>query len=154
VSEHSKPVRLAATAYHAALAGRWQAAADAVVRISDECGGEGLSVALRAWCDTYADHSTGGQPGVPTVNINFIRTDTGQLDDQRSERVPPEIRWAGELLRARAALDQERWSELLAELPDDGEAIGDHVFAVLKGVALTINGLPRGYARMGRGGAS
>jgi hypothetical protein len=150
VSEHSKPVRLAGAAYHAALAGKWDAAGRSLQRISDECGGEGLSVALRAWCDTYADHATDGEPGRPTVNINFIRTDTGQLDDQDSERVPPEHRWAGKLIRARAALDQEEWRKLIDELPRDGAEIGTYVFAVLRGVALTINGLPRGYARMGR----
>lgn len=148
--EHSKPVRLAAAAWQYALADKYESAGRMVKRISDECGGEGLAVALRGWCDTYADHARDGAEDIRPSQVNFIRTDTGQLDREDSERVPDDVRWAGQLIAARAELNQERWSELLAALPDDGAAIGRHVIRVLEMTAGTVNGLPRGFARMGR----
>lgn len=86
MTEHRKPVRLAAVAYHAALAGKWDAA----------------------------------------------------------------TRWAGQLVAARAAMDEPKFMGLIDELPEDGFEIGAYVGAVLSSVAMTINGLPRGFARMGQ----
>lgn len=154
MSEHGKPFRLATTAYQAALAGRSQAAVDAIQRINDECGGEGLNEALMAWCDTYMHHATDGQDMPNVGRVNFMRTDTGQLDGPGSDRVPAEIQWAGRMIAARVALDLEAWTAALDELPDDGKVIGDHVFAVLHTVSTTVNGLPRGFAIMGRSGGA
>jgi hypothetical protein len=147
---HSKAFRLAAVAYHAALASRPRAAVAALKRISDECGGEGLAIGLAAWCDTYIDHATDGAMTVGGVNLAYIRTDTGQLDRQGSDRVPPEVQWAGQLLTSRIARDEQRWRETIAELPEDGRLVCEYVYALLKVVAATVNGLPRGYVLMGR----
>lgn len=147
--EHSKPVRLASAAYQAALAGKLEVAGRYLQRISDECGGEGLEVALRAWIDTYADHATDGQPARSQARMAFIQESTGQLDREDSDRLPPEIRWAGQIVTARTALDRERYDQLIDELPDDGAAIGNYVFTLLQTIARTVNGLPRGFARMG-----
>ena len=148
--EHSKPVRLAGAAFLAALDGRQQKAADLVKRISDECGGEGLCTALMAWIDTYADHATDGQPGRARPQMAYINESTGELDDEKSDRLPEEIRWAGQLIAARAAMDQPKFRSLIDVMPTDGKEIGDYVMAVLLTIARTINGLPRGFGRMGR----
>ena len=150
MSAHSKPIRLASAAMQAALASKHDSAVSYLQRINDECGGQGLYVALMAWCDAYADHATGGAPTPARVNMSFIREDTGQLDDENSDRLPPEIRWAGQIVAARAALDQDRFDELITKMPDDGAGRGDYMGAVLLTIANTINGLPRGFARMGR----
>lgn len=149
MAEHSKPVRLAAAAYHAALANDQHKAVRYLQRISDECGGGGLNIALRAWIDAYADHATDGKPVASKARVAYIQESTGQLDREDSDRLPPEIRWAGQLIAARCALDQDRFTQLIEEMPDDGAEIGDYVIAVLLTVARTVNGLPRGFARMG-----
>lgn len=150
-AEHSKPVRLASTAFDAALAGAWPKAARAIVRINDECGGEGLGAALLAWIDAYVDHATDGAPTRARPRMAYINTETGALDREDSGSLPDEVRWAGQLIGARAAMDEQRYVELLAELPDEGFEIGERVLTVLRLVATTINGLPRGFATMGRG---
>jgi hypothetical protein len=147
---HSKPVRLAAAAFQAALADKVDTASNCIQRINDECGGEGTYVALMAWIDAYADHATDGQPARGKSRIAFIREDTGQLDREDSDRVPAEIHWAGRLIAARASLDETRFNDLIKEMPTDGAEIGQYVGAVLLTITRTINGLPRGFARMGR----
>jgi hypothetical protein len=149
VTQHSKPVRLAAAAFQAALAGKSDAAIHYVQRINDECGGHGIYVALMAWIDSYADHATGGLPGRAKVRMSYIQEDTGELTDDTSEKLPHEIAWAGQLTAARVALDQDRFDELIRRMPKDGGQIGLYVVAVLECVTRTINGLPRGFARMG-----
>jgi hypothetical protein len=151
VSEYSKPVRLAAAAYHAALAGQWQKAGRAVERISDECSGEGIMTALMAWCDWYADHATDGNAGKARPRMKFINAKTGELDDERSDRIPEHVRWAGQIIAARAALDEPKFMALINAMPEDGAQVGRYVMGVLECVATTVNGLPRGFAGMGRG---
>jgi hypothetical protein len=148
--EHSKPIRLAAAAFRAAQADKSDSAARLVKRISDECGGEGIFVALMAWIDTYADHATDGAPTRSTPRMAFIQESTGQLDRDDSDRLPADIRWAGMLIAARCGLDEPRFKALINEMPRDGADIGQYVMAVLLTVARTVNGLPRGFARMGR----
>jgi hypothetical protein len=147
---HQKEFRLATAAYHSALAGEREAAGRYLQRISDECGGEGLNVALIAWCDTYADHATDGALGPIRANVGFVNTKTGALGRGQSDGIPAHVHWAGRLIQARAAMDEQAWSALLDELPEDGFERWPYVRAVLDCVALTVNGLPRGFARMGR----
>lgn len=153
-SQHSKPVRLAAVAYQAALAEKWETARDAVVRISNECGGTGLRTALIAWCDTYQDHATDGGASHASPRMSYINAATGELATEKPANMPDHVWWAGQLVAARAAMDHDRFQELIAAMPADGYAVGRYVFAVLQSVAFTVNGLPRGFARMGRGGAA
>jgi hypothetical protein len=149
MAEHSKPVRLASAAFRAALAYKTDSALAYVQRISDECGGEGLYVAMMAWIDAYADHATDGQPTRSKARMGYIEADTGQFDRDDSDNLPDEIRWAGQLVIARTTLDRERFDALIKEMPTDAGQIGVYVFSVLEGVTRTINGLPRGFARMG-----
>lgn len=148
---HAKVVRLAHAAYQAALEMKWAKAVRYIQRIGDECGGEGVTTALVAWCDAYLDHAVDGVPEAAVVgNVAFIQGETGQLDKAGSERVPDEIQWAGRAVKARAELDHEAWLRALDEIPTDERQVGVYVLALLRVVATSVNGLPRGFARMGR----
>ena len=149
--DHRKEVRLAGAAFQAALAGKWRSAERFVKRISDECGGEGMNTALLAWCDTMADHANGGLPPAKRVNMALVNADTGQLDQLGTDAVPAKHQWAARLVAARAAMDHDAFAALIEELPQDALEMSRYIFAVLEGVAHTVNGLPRGYARMGGG---
>ena len=147
-TRNTKEYRLGNAAFQAALAGRWTAASRYVVRLSDECGGSGLHLALVAWCDTFLDHACDGPPP-PDRFANppaYIRTDTGQLDASGSARVPERIQWAGRLIQARANDDEAGWVALIRDMPNDGHEIGRYVSAVLEVTTRSINGLPRGFA--------
>ncbi len=143
---HSKPARLAFAALRAAQANKWETATDYVKRISDECGGEGLSVALRAWIDTYVDHATDGDHSPRAGRLAFVNTEDGKAETSDAERIPDRIRWAGQMIEARAAKDQAAWSNLVAAMPADGLEIGRYISAVLEVCVQPIGGFPRGFA--------
>lgn len=149
---HSKPVRLASTALHLAMSREYDRAAYYVQRISDECGGEGLGTALVSWCDTFADHATGGLTDKMIVcRANAMEMSTGRMSDPRTdESVPDSVAWTAAMIQARANLDMDWWDDLLGQLPDDPHQRGEYVLRLLHVVADTMNGLPRGYARMGQ----
>lgn len=147
-ADHSKPVRLAAAALDAALASQWSRAERALQRLNAECDADGLATALIAWCDTLISHVTGGETGGQKVRMAAWNVDTGAVDGE----VRPTVRWAMELIQARAALDLDAFEAKLAELNaiSDGFERGKYAVELLQSVALTINSLPRGYGRMGR----
>ena len=150
--QHSKPVRLAHAALRAGLARDVDKGCRYIERIAVECGGQGLTLALMTWADAYIEHATDGADDPQRVKIGrmaWIRKDTGQLDRAGSDRLPPEIEWAGRLIEARAALDEELFNTLVRQAPTAAAGLGLHIGAVLDCVAETINGLPRGFARMG-----
>lgn len=145
--EHSKPVRMAHAALHHALADDWPKVRRVMERLSDECKGEGVFLALCAWIDAYVQHSTGGEAGRKPREIVTINAETGSLS---TEGMPPEVAWAARAIHARSALDHDAFDASLEELPEDPAGVGLYVGAVLRCVALTINGLPSGYANLGR----
>lgn len=149
IAAHSKPVRLAAAALHAAIEGNWQRATRAVERLNAECPGPGLYTALLAWCDTFAAHAHGGTPEFGRVRLVPWNAASGALGGD----VPPGAQWAIELIQARAAGDLDAFSALIKRLNDipDGYERGRYVSDLLVSIAGTISGLPRGYARMGQG---
>lgn len=149
MSEHSKPVRLAAAALNAAVEDDWRRATDAVARLNRECPGPGLMVALVAWCDTFADHANGGMPEFSKVRIKAWNVKDGSTDGE----LPDRTRWAIELIKARAEGDEKEFNAVVQRLNDitDGYERGNYVSALLESIALTIRSLPRGFARMGRG---
>jgi hypothetical protein len=107
---HNKPVRLARAAFLAGLGSQWPSAAAYILRINNECGGEGLNVALMAWCDTYLDHATDGRMIPASASrVNFINQDTGRLDSVGSPDVPARTQWAGQLVQARAGTRRSHW---------------------------------------------
>lgn len=137
-----RAIRLASVALNRAIAQDWDRATKAVQRISDECGQVGVGRAILGWSDTLISRM-GHTPGKP-VAIAFQQAETGRIDTADSEYVPDRVRWAGRVIAARAADDQPTWDALMAALPDDGKAIGEHVAAVLETVALMLR-------RMGAG---
>lgn len=145
---HSKPVRLAAAALDAALAQQWPRAERALQRLNAECDRHGLATALIGWCDTLIVHTTGGDTDPGKVRMSAWNVDTGALGGE----VRPTVRWAMELIQARASMDIDAFQAKLDELNaiTDGFERGRYAVELLQSVALTINSLPRGYGRMGR----
>lgn len=141
-------IRLADDAFQAALAGRRDAASNAVQRIGDTFGVDGICVALAAWCDTLADHATDGRVKRRS-RMRFLDRGTGRLHDADSDAVPPGVAWTARLVAARAAQDWEGFKSIVAE--PTGSDVGRYVWTALRHVASTINTLPRGYALMGGG---
>lgn len=148
-----KVEHLVRVAYAEALKRKYEDASRTVEQIYKMGGATGLQIALLLWADTYIDHAVDGADGnAPIVasDMAFVRTGPGQaetLGPQPPDWVPEEFRWAGQLFAARAAMDRTQWNELVASVPSGDE--GKYVFAVLNALASTVNGLPRGYARMG-----
>lgn len=148
MSDHRKPVRLAAAALTAGIDANWETASHYVQRINDECGPDALPYALMGWVDTLADHATDGAPIAGVASVSAMNYDTGELDGD----IPPEVRWGNAIVKARADMDEAAFTALIKELDQlaDHETRGAYVGSVLQAAALTIRGLPRGYARMGR----
>lgn len=145
---HSKPIRLAHAALFAGIDGNWDKASRYMQRINDECGPNSLPYALMAWCDALADHATGGAPGPRQVAVKGMDYASGAITDE----VPARIRWAQDVVKARAEMDEAAFTATVDELTqiEDGKERGSYVGAVLEVAALSIRGLPRGYTRMGR----
>ncbi|MDP8971165.1 MAG: hypothetical protein M3N52_11870 [Actinomycetota bacterium] len=149
---HAKALRLGGAVLHHQMGRRTDKARYYLQRLSDECGPAGIHLALLGWCDTLAAHAYGSSaPPRIGAGISLMRADTGQLDTADSQRVPPKFRWAARLIEARAAMDEGRYNALIEELPGDRAEVAEYVFAVASMAAWTINGLPKGYGRMGQG---
>ncbi len=146
---HSKAVRLAGNAYHAALAQDWRKAKRALVRLNEECAGDGLFTALKVWCDTFIAHANGGEAEPGETRMVGWNVDTGVVNEAD---VRTTVLWARRLIEARAAMDLAAFNEAVQELNDieDGFERGEYVGELLHCLTLTVNSLPRGYGRMGR----
>jgi hypothetical protein len=143
--QHSKAVRLATNAYHAALASDWRKAERALARLNEECAGPGLFTALQALCDTFINHATdGGEVG--RFRLVGWNVDTGAINEAE---VRPSVTWSHRLIAARASMDLDAFNAVLQELNDinDGFERGRYVGELLQCVALTVNSVPRGYAK-------
>ena len=150
-SEHSKPIRLARTALVAAIDGRNEASLDTLRRLWQECGADGMALAMQAWCDSFIDHATEGDPRPRRVRLGFVNSSTGAFDRDGSEQVPADVQWAGRLIQARAAMDRQAYEAVVAELPEgESDETGRCLAALLHVVAATVRSTPRGYALMGR----
>lgn len=138
-------VGFASAALLSALAGDWGAATAAVRSASDRCGGEGVELCIRAWCDTLVDayrQATGTQADAPVRPV-WVDPETSQVATDAAG-VPPEVRWAGRVIAARAALDCDAYGALLLSIPDDDAACGAHVLTLLDSVAQTLRHLMEG----------
>jgi hypothetical protein len=136
-----RAVWLASAAMTAYMGGAEETAEKAIQRIGDECGADGVELALRAWIDTMAGR-LGVPPGAHAVAIKFRgidddgEPDASAVDADAVER--PEVVWAGRLMAARVAMDQDTYIALLEALPDDPSEVGRHVAAVLEMCSLTM----------------
>lgn len=130
---------LAAQALAAARGNDYPAASALVRQLNAECGSEGAMIAVCGWIDTLAVKS-GISEKDAVLALGFRDAGTG-LAQLGSEGVPDRIRWAGQLIIARARLDEPMFSALIAALPKDKAVVGSYVGAVLETVACTINDL-------------
>lgn len=146
--QHGKAIRLATNAYHAVLAKEWRKAEQALARLNEECAGEGLFTALKAWCDTFIHHASDGAE-VGKIRMVGWNVDTGEVNEKE---VRTSVSWSQRLIAARAAMDLDAFNAVVQELNDidDGFKRGEYVADLLHSIALTVNSLPRGYGRMGR----
>jgi len=143
-AERDQILGLAHVALQAAVNQDRAGATAALKGISDGFGGAGLALAILAWCDAVIlryQQITGTPDGQP-VRIAWQEADTGDISVTGRD-VPAEVRWAGQLVAARAALDQPAYDALIAVLPGDGLAIGGYISALLDGAALTLTQLHR-----------
>lgn len=147
--QYGKAVRLATNAYHAALTSDWRKAERALARLNEECAGEGLFTALKAWCDTFIGHATGGSPEVGKFRLVGWNVDTGAVNEPE---VRSSVTWSRRLISARASMDLDAFNATLQELNEitDGFERGRYVGELLQCIALTVNSMPYGYGQMGR----
>jgi len=145
--EFSKPVRFAATALRAAIDRKWPTVERTLNRLNAECDAHGLALALVAWCDAFAEHANDGMPEFGRIRVATWNVDTGEVGPAPRESV----RWASDLIGARAAGDEAAFTAQLDRLNAirDGAERGRYVLELIESVALTIRSTPRGYARMG-----
>lgn len=129
---------LARTALWAAVRDDTDQAVAAVKSISSETGGEGLMDAILGWCDT-AIAQAGVEVGAP-IRIAWMEAETLRVN-AGPEEVRPTARWAGRLLAARAADDQDMFMALMDSIPHDPKAVGDHVWELVQMVALNLRGV-------------
>lgn len=130
-----------------------------ILRGHDSCCASTFNLALRLrgpwgelmivhWIDTLlhrlgysATHDPVGQArGTGTAALTFMRGSRGITEDV--DDVPPMQRWAGRLVMARAALDLDTQTALLAAPPVSDPAAGDHVLGVLMLVVTTMRHHP------------
>lgn len=129
------------------LCGRWDDAFNAVQAMVDAIGPRAVAIASATWSDRYIEHAIDAPHSHPISigEIHHIEASTGALDAD----VPYGVAWSARVIAARAAFDVIAFAAVLGE-PDDGADLGDCIGWLLQTVAWTINGLPRGFAYMGK----
>lgn len=144
---NSKPVRLAQAALEHVRRGNQRQGEAYVRRIVAECNQHGgMYLAILAWCDAYTSHSWGAEvpPALPVRQFQLLDADTLEEKDD----VAGNVRWAGDIVRARASLDQEAFTTAIDELAAlDHMQRGVYVFTLLFTVGQTMRDMPYGYAR-------
>lgn len=141
-TKRDRGIRYATQALHAAMQDDPARAQAAILAINDELGGQGLTLAIVAWCDTLVGQyrKVTGTPDDTPVRLAWQEADTGDISATGND-VPAETRWAGQVIAARAALDKAGFNALLAGLPRDGWAIGGYISALLSSVSMTLRRL-------------
>ena len=104
---------LAAYALRDARAGDYAAASRYVRELNAECGSQGTMFAVNGWCDTLAAHSGISENSGPLA-LGWKDAETGRVH-LGTEGVPDRVRWAGQLIVARAALDKPMFDALIME---------------------------------------
>lgn len=146
---HSKARRLATETLQRAVANDWPGTSYYAQRLNDECGSAGTWTAMVGWIDTLSDHMNDGLIGFTPNRVKSQNVDTGEVGGP----LPPRVEWAHNIISARLAGDEERFSALYLKLNEikDGHERGRWMSALLESVSLTIRTYPRGYARAGGG---
>lgn len=137
----AKSRRLASEALSYARQGKWAAAGAAMQAVYDQHGELGLETMMMGLVDTVVSVMGRPQPGTVVMPMWFDTTD-GQFGT--ADEVPPRVRWAGQLIAARAADDPDGFYALVHSFSSDAE-FSDRMAALLEVVAETLN------MRTGRG---
>lgn len=144
---NSKPVRLAHAALEYVRRGDQRRGEAYVRRIATECSHDGgMYLAILAWCDAYTSHSWGAEvpPALPVRRFQFVDADSREVKGD----VAGNVRWAGDIVRARASLDQDAYTTAIDELAAlDNVQASAYVFTLLFAVGQTMRDMPYGYAR-------
>ena len=131
---------LAGAALQASVDQDAPATAAAINAISAEYGGEGLTEAIIAWCDTLTRaHPLPPEEISPGPAGSVTPAWPGAADD-----VDPQVRWAGRIVMARAREDKDTFNALIAALPDDGMARSQHVAVLLNLIATNLRPVSSG----------
>lgn len=105
---------------------------------------DGLALAMIVWIDAYIDHCLDGKLEYKCApGASYLSTASGEITG--ADAVPFPIRFAGELVVARAERSQELWEAAMNKLPNGPDPLtGECVLAVLNVCANSIRRLPRG----------
>jgi hypothetical protein len=153
-ADRAQAASLAQRAYHAGVREDWPAASAAMA----EAGRQGpnvIALVLTTFCDTTLSlqREMRGMPplenGVPEdgpVRPVWLNADTGKVTAD-ADGLPPAVRWAGQLVAARAALDFDGFQALLLAMPADGLKRGEYATALLMSCATLANRARRAAAR-------
>jgi hypothetical protein len=138
---------LASKILQGAVAEDWPKVQSGIKKFVRDHGTNQVPYLLRAMIDTLLTRSQAySEPG-RLDRLVFQEKDTGQLSGV--DEVPPATRWAGRLIMARAAMDQDQWVALMRSVGNSQEwsACCD---AVIQLVALNLR---RGGLRVEDGAA-
>lgn len=145
--DHRKPVRLAQAILTDVIDGRIKSAEQYLARLHDECGWDGIWLAVVAACDSFHAHACDGDMRPVTIRTAGMAIETGAITTDRSQ-LPARIDWAHRLLTARIAMDEQAFRAVQEEILALEES-GPYIAALFETVGLTIRSTPRGYTLMG-----
>lgn len=137
-ADRVKAAELATRAYHAAVREDWPAVSAAMAEAGRQSPNV-ITLVLTAFCDTTISlqRKIRGMPppqdGVPEdgpVRPAWLNAETGRLT-MDADDLPPAVRWAGQLVAARAAMDADSFQALLKAMPADGLRRGEYAGALL-----------------------
>jgi hypothetical protein len=128
--------KIATVALHLAQQDNMREAAGYVERLN---GTDGLIDAILGWIDTYIAYCHPTHKEGEAIRIAWVDVDAATVH-MDADDVHFGARWAGRLIAARAADDQGQFLALLRSLPA-GAALGDGIVALLRAVALGLNGV-------------
>lgn len=136
--DEDKVKKLARQAWEAAARSDWEAAGAGLEDIAARCGSDGIYLAIMIFCDTCitATFGTKGPPSDASMAPAWVDSDSGMVYTEAAE-VMPSVRWAGQILTARAVLDRDGFDALIHAIPDDPLICGEYVMALLTTSVLT-----------------
>ena len=132
-TDRERAIRIATVALHRAQAEDLPGAADYVKRLS---GTDGLITAVLAWIDTYIARVWPQHTPGQRVRVRWYHVPDDQVET--ADEVSPSVRWAGQLIAARAVDDEPTFMAILRS-PAEGVQLGDAVMALLHIVATGLN---------------
>jgi hypothetical protein len=128
---------IATRAYRAAAGEDWAAANKAMAEAGRQSPNV-IALVLTRFCDTIIglQRDMTGTPatagGDGPVRPLWLNADTGRSTmNADADDLPPAVRWVGQLVAARAALDLDGYQALLMAMPADGRERGKYANTLL-----------------------